>query len=746
MPFQPNETLLNKYRIEALIGRGAFAEVYRARHLTLNASRALKVLRKDAPGLGSTEYTDFHARFQLEAQLGARIDHPNVIRVHDFEQNGETLILVMEYASGGSLAEKLAQTREQNQLIPIDEAIQIAIEVAQGLSALHALDAVHRDLKPSNILFDQKGQAKVADIGLAQIPGGPSLRSQLSTGIPHPGTPGYMSPEQESISNYLTPASDVYALGLVLFETLTGRVYRSQRPGTRVSDLRGEVPLWLDELIVRMLADHPKERLWDGVEMILGLKTGQKSDIEKQLATRVNQEAETQAHKAQDEKIRLASDRQSRKIDHLKREFLFALSTEKWEQAEKLIIKLNQSGADGRAAVEDLRQELTQMKSTIKNRQRRQVTDQSPKFTELEGDTRAALDMTNGNQGPSLLNHSKQIPRWAWIIGGALLLGCVLALALWGASRLSNIFDGAETLALSTQIVQIHTETLPPPKITETPVPSFTPSPTVLLLPIIDDYGVPMVLVPGGEFRMGERNASWWPAHTVMVDDFYIDQFEITNARYSECEKAGGCDRRSDPNRKSYTRESYYGNMAYDDYPVIYVSWYEAQSYCKWRDARLPTEAEWEKAARGGEKYNTYPWGDATPKCEFGAVNGAKFNDSKDCNHTDTERIGSYGDNGYGLYDMAGNVFEWVDDWYKSYPGGDPSADEYFGETYRVLRGGSWYNDDYYMESSYRYKGDPSGSWNELDWDQRVMYHSWGGELFPNGDEVGFRCARDTSP
>ena len=109
---QPGDTVLSKYRIEALVGQGAFAHVYRATHLALNAPRALKILRRDAPGLGSTEFADHRARFELEARLGAELDHPHVIRVFDFEQDGETLILVMEYAAGGSLADRLAAARQ----------------------------------------------------------------------------------------------------------------------------------------------------------------------------------------------------------------------------------------------------------------------------------------------------------------------------------------------------------------------------------------------------------------------------------------------------------------------------------------------------------------------------------------------------------------------------------------------------------------------------------------------------------
>ena len=153
--------------------------------------------------------------------------------------------------------------------------VQTAIHVAQGLAALHSRDVVHRDLKPSNILFDEHGNAKVADLGLAQIPGGPSLRSQRSSSPPHPGTPEYMSPEQASGRDFLSSASDIFALGLVLFETLTGRLYKSERTGTRASQLRRDVPDWLDKLVAaHCLSRDPEKRPWDGAEAAKLLRKG----------------------------------------------------------------------------------------------------------------------------------------------------------------------------------------------------------------------------------------------------------------------------------------------------------------------------------------------------------------------------------------------------------------------------------------------------------------------------------------
>lgn len=267
MSYQPNDTILGKYRIEALIGKGAFADVYSATHLESKDPYALKVLGKNAPGLGSTEYGEYQNRFNLEAHLGAKLNHPNIIRTYNFEWEGENLILVMEYASKGSLGQAIDQMRKNNKQLPVKTAVNITLQIANGLAILHDLDVVHRDLKPNNILINSEGQAKVADLGLAQVAGGPSMRSQLSAPLAHPGTPAYMSPEQKTSSQYLSPASDIFSVGLILFEMLTGRVYANQRPGTRASSLKSDVPTWLDDLLARMLDEDPRKRPWNGKEL-----------------------------------------------------------------------------------------------------------------------------------------------------------------------------------------------------------------------------------------------------------------------------------------------------------------------------------------------------------------------------------------------------------------------------------------------------------------------------------------------
>jgi formylglycine-generating enzyme required for sulfatase activity len=180
---------------------------------------------------------------------------------------------------------------------------------------------------------------------------------------------------------------------------------------------------------------------------------------------------------------------------------------------------------------------------------------------------------------------------------------------------------------------------------------------------------------------MGSENGSSdeHPVHTIYLDDYWIYQTEVTNRMYALCVEAKICES---------PESSEYGNDDSADHPVVTVSWYDAQTYCEWVGGRLPTEAEWEKAARGGLENMSYPWGNEAPVCDLGAENGAQFND---CNG-ESVPVGSFAPNGYGLYDMAGNVWEWVADWYVSdyyqnSPLENPIGPEY-GD-FRVLRGGS---------------------------------------------------------
>lgn len=271
-------------------------------------------------------------------------------------------------------------------------------------------------------------------------------------------------------------------------------------------------------------------------------------------------------------------------------------------------------------------------------------------------------------------------------------VGLALIVIIVGWMVMSGILQG-----LPSNQVPTRTSTLPS-KATSTPILTVTPT-----LP------PGMVLIPAGPFQMGSNKAyDEEPIHTVNLNAFLMDKYEVTNADYAKCVAAKKCSLPGD--LSSSNRSDYYSNGKYVNYPVLYVSWNDAKKYCEWRNARLPSESEWEKAARGGLEGKLYPWGDTTPVCTAGAENGSQ---SDSCSVKDTVAVGSFKPNGYGLYDMIGNALEWVNDWYnESYYSSSPDNNP-TGPTsgyYKVLRGGGWYGSFDDMRIAHRYFNDPTGS------------------------------------
>jgi formylglycine-generating enzyme required for sulfatase activity len=220
--------------------------------------------------------------------------------------------------------------------------------------------------------------------------------------------------------------------------------------------------------------------------------------------------------------------------------------------------------------------------------------------------------------------------------------------------------------------------------------PTQTPDPQLQIGSeyISEKDGMTMVFIPAGDFLLGTNTGQ--PdeklEHIVYLDAFWIDKTEVTNSMYSWCVKSGACSSPMKSNSK--TRAYYFGNPEFDDYPVIYITWEQAKIYCEWAGRRLPTEAEWEKAARG-VKGSKYPWGNTSPdasRLNFAGMVG------------DTTKVGSYprGSSPYGVVDMAGNVLEWVADcygsgYYQISPRQNPTGPSACEHGHRVIRGGtSW--------------------------------------------------------
>ncbi len=243
---------IGEYLLTGKIGQGGIAEIFRGRQESLSRDVAIKIL---SPNLLSD--ADIVRRFERESVVIAQLNHPNIVHVIDRGKAGSRYYFVMEYIDGTSLREVI-----DSQKIPLDTKLDMIVQVCKALDYAHKNGVIHRDIKPTNILIDKQGNARVADFGIAQIIG--LTESEMTSSDVIMGTVAYMSPEQKVSSTNVDQTTDIYAIGIMLYEMLTGKKPQGhfRLPSEFDPSLRG-----FDDIILKTLAQEPRDRFQSAVEL-----------------------------------------------------------------------------------------------------------------------------------------------------------------------------------------------------------------------------------------------------------------------------------------------------------------------------------------------------------------------------------------------------------------------------------------------------------------------------------------------
>jgi serine/threonine protein kinase len=273
---------VGKYHILERLGRGGMAEVYKAYQPGLERYVAVKVLHAHL-----ADETDFIGRFTREARAVAALRHPNIVQVFDFDVEGELYYMVMEYIDGPTLKARLQQLRESGQRLSANEIIRMYRGLGSAIDYAHARGMIHRDIKPANIMFNQQGEVVLTDFGVAYIVGGTRFTMTGSVS----GTPSYMSPEQ-GMGQGGDHRSDIYSLGVILYEIVTGRVpfdadtpfaiilKHLNEPLTPPSQLNPNVSANLEAVILKAMSKNPEDRYQSGKELADALENAIRTSAE----------------------------------------------------------------------------------------------------------------------------------------------------------------------------------------------------------------------------------------------------------------------------------------------------------------------------------------------------------------------------------------------------------------------------------------------------------------------------------
>jgi len=625
---------LGRYRILEQLGEGGMATVYKAYDTSLERNVAIKVIRRNA--LPQEQLERVRQRFEREAKALAKLSHPNIVKVIDYGEHDDAPYLVLEYLPGGTL-----KARMKGRAIPWQEAVRLLIPIANALGYAHEQNVIHRDVKPANILLTVNGQPMLSDFGIAKILEMEDGQTLTGTGVGL-GTPEYMSPEQ-GLGQKVDARADIYSLGIVLYEMLTGR-----------KPFRADTPM-------AIIVKHINDPLPSPSQYVSDLSVAVENMVLKALEKKPEN---------------------------------------RYQGMGEFVSLMNALVAGG----------------MLKSNQA---------LSESTGTVTEVLS-------PSSIVSTRMV---GWFAMGALAIVLLVGFIGWMAippmPPATEEPVGETLIATEAPVVTEAPIVTEVPVVTEAPivtdVPVATESPVTTEAPIatevpaldigstmISEDGANLVYVPADEFTMGsDAFPEEMPIHTVYLDAFWIDQTEVTNGMYVKCVNAGVC--QVPLATTSRTHVNYYGNSEFNNYPVVAVKWDMAKVYCEWAGRRLPTEAEWEKAARGSDGH-IYPWGNDAP-------NNSLLNYNSSVGDTTEARKYPDGKSIYGAYDMAGNVWEWVNDWYgetyyQSSPFSNPTGPDSGSE--RVMRGGSWEGTDISVRSVSR------GYLN----------------LVESTDRYGFRCAR----
>lgn len=601
------------YQITTKIGMGGMAMVYRAHDTQLNRDVAIKFIRTDA--IPPAAHEQMMRRFDREAKTQAQFNHKNIVSVFDYGNFHGIPFIVMAYLPGGTLKMRIGMP------IPYQQALKWLLSIVDALAYAHLRGVIHRDIKPSNILFDGDDHPVLTDFGIAKILETSEMKlTNTGMGL---GTPEYMAPEQWQ--GKVSPATDQYALGVVLHELLTGQkpytadtpagvaILQATEPLGNPRALVPDIPEGVVRLLYKVMARNPRDRYEDMDTLRSAIKVRLfPGDAKSEPILEVQPGREPKPQPG------------------------VSSETETVDQFESTPVEMRSNDA--------------------------QNTTQS--------------DVKKGDQ------RKEPFATWAkWaIISIMLVIGIVLGINLLKGGRTGQSLPESGPTQIMEAIVDISLPTgtattlsaasgmtLPSPAVTETRIVENTATiePTPELHPTmvnpVDD--AILCYVPEGEFLLkkedwanskGETGIYSRNTHrniyieeNVFLDAFWIYQTPVTNTQYVQCVQAGKCS------------EKYiaYGDYGESNHPVQFITWYQANRYCKWAGGRLPTEEEWLKAASGTDG-RPYPWGDEQPSCEYGNF----FY----CTNYESVPVGSYplGASPYGVLDMAGNGAEWVEDWY----------------------------------------------------------------------------------